>query len=278
MLLEKIDTLNMPGKVRFLALGDLVGRIARQTLKEVLPQLRKEYEVDFVIANGENLSHGIGQTTKTCEEVLGAGVDFLTGGNHISSKESELEVYASSYPVIRPANFPEGVPGDGYRVVEVQGISVAIINLVGRVFMRSNYDCPFRAFDRIYDQVKDKAEVILVDFHAEATSEKIAFSWYVDGRATVVWGTHTHVATADARILPEGTLYHTDLGMVGALDSVLGVGKQGIIKTFLTQIPYVHEIPEKGETILNGLFFEIDIDVKKVTRFERVERLLKTLA
>lgn len=262
---------------RFLVLGDLVGRVARNALKSALPAMRDQYKADFVIANGENLSHGVGQSTKTCKEVIEAGVDFLTGGNHISAKQSELEVFTDpTLPVIRPANFPPGVPGDGYRVVEVGGEKVVIISLVGRVFMRSQYDCPFRAFDMIYERVKGDSPIILVDFHAEATSEKIAFGWYVDGRAHAVWGTHTHVPTADAHIMPKGTLYQTDLGMVGATDSVLGVVKEGIIDTFLTQIPHVHELPEQGEAVINGLFFEFDNSERKVIKFERVERLLKT--
>lgn len=267
---------NMKDQIKILVLGDIVGRIARDALRFHLGEIKKEEESDFVIANGENLMHGSGLNEKTIAEAFGAGIDFLTSGNHLG-KDTELGMYAKEdLPIIRPANFPPNVPGYGFRIVKIKDVKVAIINLLGRVFFKMDYDCPFRKFDEIYEQVKEEAKVILVDFHAEATSEKVAFSWYADGRASAVWGTHTHVPTADARILPNGTFCQTDLGMVGAYDSVLGVEKQGIIDTFLTQIPHAHDIPEKGEVELNGVLLKISADAGKVVDFKAVRRVLKT--
>ncbi len=244
--------------IRVLFFGDLVGKIARKALAIQLPRLVEEFKPDFVIANGENVAHGKGITKKTCEEVFALGVDLLTLGNHIADKKDFIELLADQGSrIIRPANYPEGVPGQGMVVLEDSSKKLAVINLLGRPFMREIPDDPFRVFDKLFATIPGGTPVF-VDFHGEATSEKKAFGYYVDGRASVVVGTHTHVQTSDARILAKGTGYITDTGMVGARDSVLGVVPEGSLKTHLTQMPAVFEVPEKGLVEANYVVADVD--------------------
>lgn len=260
--------------MKILFFGDIVGKIGRRVIVQVLPDYRKEYQPDWVMANAENLAHGSGITMETVNEILGAGVDFLTGGNHIFKKKGYEEVFlAFENKLIRPANYPPGVTGRGYATLKIKGQRVAIINLNGRVFMDENFDCPFRQFDELKGLLKlDKSDIVIVDFHAEATSEKSAFGWYVDGRASLVVGTHTHVPTADAKILTQGTAYVTDAGMVGAANSIIGVEKEGPLRMFLTQINQEFERPESGAAQVNGVLVEIDEKSGRATAIQRVDR------
>lgn len=260
--------------MKILFFGDVIGKIGRQALTKILPELKAEYQPDLIMANAENAAHGIGITQKTLEDLKKAGVDFFTSGNHIFAKaEAEGLLTASDSVIVRPANYPPGVAGAEYKIVEVGSRSIAIINLVGRVFMRENFDCPFRKLDELLEKINTKNLAgIIVDLHAEATSEKKAFGWYANGRVTAVVGTHTHVPTADAAILPQGTAYVTDLGMVGAIDSVIGDKKEPILKSFLTQGAAILEIPEEGEVEVDGVLIEFDPKTQKATSIIRVDR------
>ena len=259
--------------MKILFFGDIIGKIGRKAMAQVLPDYRKKYKPDLVMANGENLAHGSGVTIKTVEEILDSGVDFLTLGNHMADKKKWEDVFLEfENKIIRPANYPPGVAGKGYATLKVKHKRVCIINLNGRVFLQENFDDPFRKFDELEKLLKiAKDDIVLVDFHAEATSEKSAFGWYVDGRATAVLGTHTHVPTADAKILPQGTAYITDVGMVGERDSVIGVDKQGPLEMFLKQLPVKFEIAEEGVCRVNGVLVELDNSSRKVKSIKRVD-------
>ncbi len=273
--------------MKILFFGDIIGKIGRKAIKQILPELKEEYQPDLILANGENLAHGVGITEKVLSELKEVGVDLFTSGNHIFDKAEAASLLEAKDPlVLRPANYPPTVPGCGFKLVEVGSKSVLVISLMGRVFIRENFDCPFRKIDEILSGVKAKNLAgIIVDFHGEATSEKIAFGWYVDGRVSAVLGTHTHVPTADIKILPQGTAYITDVGMVGAVDSVIGDKKEPIIKSFLDQTSFSLDIPEEGEVEVDAVFLEIsaeggsasggDSQIGLVKEFKRVDRKIK---
>ncbi|MBE3583050.1 MAG: TIGR00282 family metallophosphoesterase [Limnochordaceae bacterium] len=245
--------------MKVLFLGDIVGHPGRQAVRALLPRWRAEQAVDLVVANGENAAGGTGLTPPVAEELFAAGVDVLTGGNHTWSKK-EVDVLLTSNPprVLRPLNYPPGTPGSGVGVFATPaGENVAVINLLGRTFMQP-LDSPFRALDQALLQLAGQVRVILVDFHAEATSEKVALGWYADGRVSACIGTHTHVPTADERILPQGTAYLTDAGMVGPIHSVLGVKTEIILAGFLRQLPVRHEVERRGPVEVNGVWLDID--------------------
>lgn len=262
--------------MRFLFIGDIVGKPGRRVVTELLPKLKKKKKYDLVIANGENSSHGKGITQKVVDELQKAGVDYFTSGNHVwKQKEVMTLLNDSKFPVIRPANYPPGVPGRGYQIVETGLMKrVLIINLMGRVFLREQFDCPFRIADQILTQTASESlSAIIVDFHAEATSEKIAFAHYLTGKVSAVIGTHTHVPTADAQIMKDHTAYLTDAGMCGLKDSIIGVEKEKIIKHFLTQLPVPHEIPA-GDMVFQAVEIEVD---EKTGRATKIETILKEL-
>lgn len=265
--------------IKVLFFGDIFGKIGRQALKKVLPQLIKKLKPDLVLANVENLAHGLGVTKKTLQEIKEIGVDFFTSGNHIWKKKEVLELFCDPEfkdILLRPANYPDGVPGSGYKLVPVKQYFLLVINLLGRVFMKENLDCPFRKAEEILAKNDfKKINGTIVDFHAEATSEKVSLGHWLDGKVSAVLGTHTHIGTQDAKILPGGTAYLSDIGMVGAKDSVIGIKKDGPIKEFLTQVPQTFEIPEKGETVVNAVFFTIDPKTKKTTIIQRVDQEIK---
>ncbi|MFA6255420.1 MAG: TIGR00282 family metallophosphoesterase [Patescibacteria group bacterium] len=263
--------------MKILFFGDVIGKIGRKAIREALPEMKKEYEPDLVIANVENLAHGTGVTSKTLQELIEAGADVFTSGNHIFKKPEALDLLqAKDSVLLRPANYLPTMPGAGYKIVTVGSRSLLVVNLLGRVFMKEEFDCPFLEIDKILTEVgqKDLAGII-VDFHGEATSEKNALGWYLDGRVSAVLGTHTHVPTADERILPQGTAYITDVGMVGATDSVIGDKKEPIIESFLTGKSHVIEIPEEGEVDVDAVLLEIDPKTRKATKFRRVDRKIK---
>lgn len=243
--------------MKILFLGDVVGRRVRRLLRREVRRLRTENGVDFVVANGENASGGRGIDPDALEEMLDSGIDVLTSGNHIWQHRSLLPHLDREARLLRPHNFAEGSPGHGWTVVEAtNGVRVGVLNLIGRVFMGS-YDCPFRAADRVLEEGASRADVVLVDMHAEATSEKVGMGWYLDGRVAAVVGTHTHVQTADERVLPEGTAHLSDLGMCGPMDSVIGMRRREVLERFLTQRPARFEVA-KGPLLLQGAFIEVD--------------------
>lgn len=260
--------------ISILFVGDVFGKIGRQCVQKVLPELREEYRPDFVIANAENLAHGKGTTKQTLEELLAAGVDFCTGGNHTFAKEEIHELLANvGKPIIRPANLPAGTPGHGARVVEVGTRKALIINLLGRAFMKQLVDDPFVAFDRILaEHQSEELAAVFVDYHAETTSEKNAFAWYVDGRASAVVGTHTHIPTADPWVLPSGTAFVTDVGMCGGRDTVIGVLPSEAIKLYTSVSTGKSEPPTEGHCRFNSVLIEIDPRTRRATDIERIDR------
>ena len=252
--------------LNILIIGDVVGKLGRRTVASVLPGLRETKSVDLVIANGENAAGGRGMTTETLEELRSAGVDVVTSGNHIWARREFYPVLDDeSAPVIRPLNYPDGVPGRGIH----RDGDVAVVNLIGRTFMGDSVDCPFRGIDTALASLAN-ASVIIVDMHAEATSEKVAMGHYLDGRVSAVVGTHTHVPTADARVLPHGTAYVSDLGMVGATNSVLGMEYRPVLERFLTQLPNRWDPVKTGPATFNSVFVTVD-DAGHATTIERVD-------
>jgi metallophosphoesterase (TIGR00282 family) len=254
--------------MKILFIGDIVGKPGRRAVRELLPGIVEERRIDFVIANCENAAAGFGVTAEIVEELYGAHIDVLTSGNHIWDKKEVMEFVDDYETLLRPANYPEGAPGRGSVVIPSRGgIPVGVLNLAGRVFMQP-LDCPFRTADREIEKLRKRARVIIVDMHAEATSEKIAMGWHLDGRVTAVLGTHTHVQTADERILPGGAAYITDVGMTGPFDSVIGIRKDSIMQRFLMQIPNKFDIA-KGDVRLQGVTVEVAPDGRAIG----VERL-----
>jgi hypothetical protein len=252
--------------MKILAIGDIVGRPGRQAVHRFLRPLRKKHSINLVMANGENASGGFGLSMSTAQELLGEGIDVITSGNHIWAQKDIVPYLDGGVPVLRPLNYPSGVPGRGYLVTG----RTLVVNLIGRTFMNT-CDCPFRAMDRLLAEIDPKPPVIVIDFHAEATSEKVALGRYLDGRVSAVLGTHTHVGTIDAQILPGGTAYVTDIGMTGPTDSVIGDDTEAVIRRFLTQLPH-HLSVGKGRPVLNAVMVEIDENSGKATGIERIHR------
>jgi metallophosphoesterase (TIGR00282 family) len=249
-----------------LAIGDVVGKPGRQAIHDLVPDLRKEYGIDLVIANGENAAGGFGLTVATAQELIDDGVDVITSGNHIWAQKEIIPYLEEDVPVLRPLNYPPGVPGRGY----LRKKNVLVVNLIGRTFM-TNYDCPFRTMDKLLEELSPKPKVIVVDFHAEATSEKVALGRYLDGRVSAVLGTHTHVGTIDTRILPGGTAYVTDIGMTGPDDSVIGDDADAVIRRFLTMLPH-HLSVGKGRPVFTAIMVEVDEKSGRAINIERITR------
>ena len=258
--------------LKILFIGDIVGNPGRKTAAHMISAIKKEEKFDYCIANGENSAGGSGITFVVAKELYESGVDALTLGNHAWSKKEVFNFIDSDNKIIRPANYPPGVPGRGSMVLEGEKGSLGIINLQGRVFMES-IDCPFVAADREIERIKKHTGMIIVDMHAEATSEKCAMAWYLDGRVSGVFGTHTHVQTSDERILPFGTGYITDVGMTGPYEGILGVKKDIITRKFLTHLPSRNKI-EKGIMQFNAVIVEID---EKTGKTQKIKRILKIL-
>ena len=249
-----------------LAVGDIIGKPGRQAVRELLPYLRQQYGLDLVIANAENVAGGLGLTSTTAKELLDAGVDVLTSGNHIWAQKEIIPYLDSEMPILRPLNYPPSVPGRGY-IVNSQAM---VVNLIGRTFM-GDFDCPFRAMDKLLAELKPTSPVIIVDFHAEATSEKMAMGRYLDGRVSAVLGTHTHVGTIDAQLLPQGTAYVTDIGMTGPIDSVIGDDTEAVLQRFLTIIPHRLSVG-KGKVMFNAILVRVDDDSGKAISIDRIYR------
>jgi hypothetical protein len=255
--------------MRILFVGDIVGAPGRRIARLRLKGLTRDVGADLTIVNGENAAGGAGLTMATAEELFAAGADVITTGNHVWDKREALGLLEREPRILRPANYPEGSPGAGVVVVTAAETKVAVVNLMGRVFMPL-LDDPFRAADRILDELRGSARVVLVDFHAEATSEKMAFAWYLDGRVAAVLGTHTHVATADARILPGGTAFITDVGMTGPFDSVIGVKKEQAIERFRTSRSIPYETAD-GDVRLAAVRVDVDSLSGRALAIERIE-------
>jgi hypothetical protein len=254
--------------IRVLLTGDTVARAGRRALEERLHSLRTEREIDFVVSNVENAAAGFSITPRIAEELLEAGVDVMTSGNHIFDKKEVLDYIEKQPRLLRPANYPPGVPGKGRWVGKIRGVPIAVINVQGRVFMPPSDD-PFRSVDAQLHALEPSVKIILVDVHAEATSEKMAMGRYLDGRVSAVVGTHTHVQTADEQILPEGTAYLTDLGMTGPHDGVIGTQTQIVIERFLKGLAPKFE-PCEGEIKLNGLIVDVDEATGRALQVERL--------
>jgi metallophosphoesterase (TIGR00282 family) len=259
--------------MKVLFIGDIFGQPGRRMVKELLPALREEFAPDVILANGENAAAGFGITPALVEELLDLGIALLTSGNHIWDRK-EIIPYFNEHAdgrLIRPANYPAGAPGRGLYLGKTEaGVDYAVINLQGRVFMPA-IECPFRTADALLEKIPPPVKIRIVDMHAEATSEKQALGWYLDGRATAVLGTHTHIPTADETVLPGGTAYITDLGMTGPFDSVIGIEKQVVIKKFLDQMPARFEVA-RGDVRLCGVLIEADEATGRAVSIERVLR------
>lgn len=254
--------------LKILFFGDISGAIARKALIKILPKLKNQYKPDIIIANSDNIAHGKGITEKSLLELHSIGVDFFTCGNHAFKKEDPNKIIKNNVVnLIIPENMKETKSGNGYKIINVLQKKIGIINLLGRTFVKEGSDanCPFRTYDEIYKKIKSKCDFIIVDFHAETTSEKITFGFYADGYVHAILGTHTHVQTNDAQKLNRGTIYLTDVGFVGAKDSVIGVNKKNIIEKFLTDSKIVFEIPENGIVRINAAFLNLDKSMKNST-------------
>jgi len=255
---------------RALLIGDVVGKPGRKALAAVLPDLLKDRRLDVVIVNAENAAGGSGIVPEIVEEIRALGVDCITMGDHVYRKREALPVLKESDRIVRPANFPEEAVGRGFTVLESQsGFAFAVISLLGRTFMKPPSDCPFHAADRVLEEIAGRTRLIFVDFHAEATSDKIAMGWYLDGRATCVFGTHTHVQTADERVLPKGTACITDLGMTGPHDGILGRRKEKVLSFLLTGMPCHFDVAS-DDLRVSGALVTADSKTGRATAIERV--------
>jgi 2',3'-cyclic-nucleotide 2'-phosphodiesterase len=255
--------------VRVLVIGDIVGRPGRRAFQQLARDLARAHRADFIIANCENAAGGSGITPEIADELFSQGAHCLTSGNHIWKHRTIYAYIEEERRLLRPANFPEGAPGYGWGVYPWSGGRVAVLNLMGRATMEP-LDCPFRAFDELYPEARRETPLVVVDFHAESTSEKVALGHYADGRASLVFGTHTHVQTADERILPGGTGFITDIGMTGPEDSVIGVAKQIVIERFLTRMPARHEVPDTTP-LLCGVVAELDPATGRAVSVKRIQ-------
>ncbi len=254
--------------MKILAIGDIVGDIGVKKVKSILEDLKKQENIDFVITNGENAAEGMGITEKNFNDLISAGTDVVTMGNHTWGKK-DIFKFIDNPKLIRPANYPKDVVGKGFNIYECKGKKIAVINLIGRVDMGVLSENPFLKAKEIISNIKNKADIIIIDFHAEATAEKIAMGYYLDGKITAMFGTHTHVQTSDEKILPNGTGYITDIGMTGPENSVIGMDISASIKRFETTLPERYRIAV-GKSMFNGCIFEINDETNKVENIKRV--------
>jgi len=256
--------------VRVLFIGDVVGSMGREMITEYLPRLKKKFRPQVTIVNGENAAAGRGITEKIYKKFLQDGVDVVTMGNHTWDNRDIFEFIDQAKKMVRPANFPEGTPGQGIVFVKVNQLELAVINMQARSFM-VDLDDPFRKINELIEEARKRTPIIFVDFHGETTSEKQAMGWFLDGKVSAVVGTHTHVQTNDARILPQGTAYLTDVGMTGPYDGILGMRREPVIEKFLTALPKRFEVVENGRGILSGCLLEIDDVTGKAKTIELIQ-------
>ncbi|CAM3407751.1 MULTISPECIES: TIGR00282 family metallophosphoesterase [Brevibacillus] len=254
--------------MKLLFIGDIMGSPGREMVKAYLPMLKRKYQPTFIVANGENSAHGRGITEKIAKELFESGVHAITLGNHTWDHKDIYDFIDGEPRLIRPANFPEGAPGSGITYVKQSEGELAVINLQGRTFLPP-LDCPFKLADKLVEQARKRTKLIFVDFHAEATSEKQALAWYLDGRVSAVVGTHTHVQTADERVLPKGTGFLCDVGMCGPSNGILGMEKEAVIRRFLTQLPERFEVaPDPAQ--LNAVVITLDKSTGSAKKLERI--------
>lgn len=256
--------------MKILFIGDVIGRIGRKTVRALLPKTVDYYKIDFVILNGENLAGGFGITRDTAEEMFELGVDVITTGNHVWDKKAALKLVDEESRILRPANYPKGqVPGRGAGIYEKNGCKIGVLNLIGRLFMDA-YDDPFRIADEHISWMREKANILFVDFHGEATSEKQAMGQYLAGRVSAIVGTHTHVQTSDEKIMKDYTAYISDVGMAGPVDSIIGLNKDEALKRFLTKIPHRFVEVGKGDSVMDSVIVNVD---EKTGRANDITRL-----
>ncbi len=256
--------------MKILSIGDIIGKPGRDAVKSLLPNLKRELGINLVVANGENLAGGIGLTSSTADELLLVGVDVITSGNHIWAQKEIVPFLDGRMPILRPYNYPPGVPGKGYLTLG----NVAVVNVIGRTFFVASYDDPFRGMDKVLGELSSDIRIIIVDFHAEATSEKMALGRYLDGRVSAVLGTHTHVGTIDAQVLPGGTAYVTDIGMTGPFNSIIGDDNQIVLQRFMTQIPQRLTVATERRIVFNAIVVEADETTGHAVRIERIQRMI----
>lgn len=256
--------------MNILAIGDIVGESGVKKFKEELPKIKEEYHIDFMIVNAENSAGGMGITTKIFNDLIDLGVDVITMGNHTWGKK-DIFSFVDNPKLLRPANYSKGVVGHGYGIYKCKGKKIGVIDLIGRTDMNVLSDNPFTKASKIVEALKETCDMIFVEFHAEATAEKIAMANYLDGTVTAVYGTHTHVQTADETILDKGTAYITDIGMTGPINSVIGMDLEASIKRFVTSMPERYKLAE-GKCMLNGCIFEVDDESCRVIKINRIIR------
>lgn len=260
--------------MNILCIGDIVGRPGRSAVEKLLPTLKREFDLGCVIANAENSAGGFGLTERIADELFSLGCDCLTLGDHVWDKMDIVDYLANTDRVVRPANFPAGTPGLGSTVIKTKtGVKIGVINLLGRVFMRYNVDCPFKALKDLAAKLHKEAPIIITDFHAEATSEKVAMGFFIDGHVSALVGTHTHIQTADEKVLPHGTAYITDLGMTGPYDSVIGQNKECIIDRFVKSMPNKFEVAT-DDVWLHGAVIDVEEKTGKARNIVRIKRSL----
>ncbi len=259
--------------MNILLIGDIIGKPGRHAVHNCLGKVRGEHAIDFIIANGENIANGTGIQPDSFKMLLDMGVDVVTTGNHIWSKRESREILGKDARLLRPHNYPSENPGTGLGVYDCKGTPIAVLNLMGRVFMYP-IDCPFKTADRALEQIGGKAKIVMVDMHCEATSEKRAMGWYLNGRASSVTGTHTHIMTADEEILPGGTAYLTDIGMSGSPNSIIGMKQQQVLSRFLTGAPARFEVSEELPYLFQAVVVSVDKETGKATQIQRIRQIV----
>jgi len=256
--------------MKILLIGDIIGNIGVKRIKEIIPNFKKENNIDFIIANGENSAEGMGITLKIFEDLKKAGIDVITMGNHTWGKK-EIFNFIDDKQIIRPANYPKNVPGKGYDIYECNNKKIAVINLIGRVDVAILSENPFLIVEDIINNIKDKVDIIIVDFHAEATAEKIAMGYFLDGKVTCVFGTHTHVQTADEKILKNGTAYITDIGMSGPTESVIGMDVEASLKRFVTSLPERYKVSDDKNVQIDAVILDINDETCRTEKINRIK-------
>ncbi len=256
--------------MRILVIGDIIGNSGVNKIKEIVPNFKKEKNIDFIIANAENSADGMGITVKIFEDLKKSNIDVMTMGNHTWGKR-EIFSIIDEPQIIRPANYSEGIPGKGYMIYECNGKKIAVINLIGRVDIAVLSENPFLKAKKIVEKIKDEVDIIIVDFHAEATAEKIAMGYFLDGKVSCVYGTHTHVQTADEKILENGTAYITDVGMTGPIHSVIGMDVEASLKRFVTTLPERYKVSSDKNVMMNGIILNINDETCRMEKIERIK-------
>ncbi|MGI8668794.1 MAG: TIGR00282 family metallophosphoesterase [Aridibacter sp.] len=259
--------------MKILMIGDVVARPGRRAVLNHIQEIREEYEIDIAVMNAENVAGGFSITPNIADELFASGIDLMTSGNHIFDKGEVIPYIEENKKLVRPANYPEGTPGTGLFVGEINGFKIAVLNLLGRVFMPPNVDDPFKIADEAVNSISEDVKIRLVDMHCEATSEKYAMGWFLDGRVSAVVGTHTHVPTADERILDNGTAYVTDLGLTGSYAGVIGMKKEDVLQRF-TQFPSKRAGHAKGNVWICGVVIDIDEETGKASDIKRIRKEL----